>query len=471
MNFRRFGAVLQQLRQKFFPAGQVGEFSVKLGFEAGVEDFLEARAGGEAGGDDVAAQDNRRGDIARDCEFRRAFEQPLAAAGFVGRERAGGPSGRPRPPARGGRCGRLFWRGGARRCRRPCSASARAGACGRAPAGRTLSMSSLCCVSRASKRQRRRFARGLVAERADVPVGLVRCRRGFAEVVAQHREADDQILPGVAGAARGKGVEAVQGVNPHVAFGMPLRVLRAADERGEFREKFDPAAGAQKFQPERGFSSLSPKVSAIPRTRARWKCRPWSASRTARRSPARRRVRSARRVASRAARAAGPRQSARWCGAKFSRADRPTPLKGSISSRVSGSHEMALRVKSRRAAASRNDMAGSASTAKSVCSGPVRRSRRGSEISSSSPRIFSTPKLLPTVMTGIGRRDEFFEVRRFEAENLQVRIFGGLPEQGVAHASADQQCPPARRVDALRQVGDNRRPIQPARGQWTDYQA
>ena len=55
---------------------------------------------------------------------------------------------------------------------------------------------------------------------------------GFTEVVAQHRQTDDEILVRIPGSRAGESVHAVQGMRPDVTFRVPFRVLRTSVERG-----------------------------------------------------------------------------------------------------------------------------------------------------------------------------------------------------------------------------------------------
>lgn len=91
------------------------------------------------------------------------------------------------------------------------------------------------------------FALLFVAEGADVAVAVF-SGGGFAEVVAEDGEADHEVFAGIAEAFAGEGVEAVEGVDPDVAFGVPFGVLGAADEGVEFGVMADPAGVVQKAE-------------------------------------------------------------------------------------------------------------------------------------------------------------------------------------------------------------------------------
>ena len=89
---------------------------------------------------------------------------------------------------------------------------------------------SLVVREAAQKRQARTGAGLVVPETADMAGDRVgRSGRGLAEVVADDRKADDQVLSPVARPAPRKCVEAELGVLPDVAFGMPCGILPAAD--------------------------------------------------------------------------------------------------------------------------------------------------------------------------------------------------------------------------------------------------
>lgn len=64
---------------------------------------------------------------------------------------------------------------------------------------------------------------------------------GFSEIMAEDRKSNNEILAGIADPFGGKRVEAVEGMGPDIAFGMPLRILRAVDQGGEFRIIPDPS--------------------------------------------------------------------------------------------------------------------------------------------------------------------------------------------------------------------------------------
>lgn len=97
------------------------------------------------------------------------------------------------------------------------------------------------------KASRRGLSFRFVAARRDASkVG--RGRRRFAEIVTEDAEADDQIVVMIAGAFPGKPVQAVECMDPDIAFRVPDGVLLAALERCEFRIEAESAAVAQELQ-------------------------------------------------------------------------------------------------------------------------------------------------------------------------------------------------------------------------------
>src|SRR5829696_7576327 len=85
-------------------------------------------------------------------------------------------------------------------------------------------------------------------------------RRRLAQIVAEDCKPDDQIVLSLAGAFLGEPVQAVQGMNPDVAFRMPERILLAALENGEFWMKPEPAAVAQELKAQRGLHALDQQL-------------------------------------------------------------------------------------------------------------------------------------------------------------------------------------------------------------------
>ena len=140
---------------------------------------------------------------------------------------------------------------------------------------------------------------------------------------------------------------------------MPLRLLRAADERLQLRKQLGDDAEIQREReadrrPRREQQLLDLAPDALGRQIVE---RNLAAERAL--SPVRARTRSARRTARRAARAGCRRRTSRGSTTRSSRRSRsPRPSNGSRYSPVSGSHEIALMVKSRRRAASAIDIAG-----------------------------------------------------------------------------------------------------------------
>ena len=85
-----------------------------------------------------------------------------------------------------------------------------------------------------------------VAARRDA--SKVSCgRRRFAEIVTEDAEAYDQIVVLIAGTFRGEPVQAVERMDPDIAFRVSNGILLAALERREFRVKAEPAAVAQEL--------------------------------------------------------------------------------------------------------------------------------------------------------------------------------------------------------------------------------
>ena len=172
-------------------------------------------------------------------------------------------------------------------------------------------------------------------------------------------------------------------VRPDVAFGMPLRILRAVVERDHLGQQlFDHAQLARQREADRRalghqqqLLELAPdslRRQVVERDR-RGRCS---------RSPAPASARSGPRTAAPAARAASRRRSApdpRRAG-PVRRGPRGRS-NGSRYSPVSGSHAIALMVKSRRRAASSIGIDGSPSTANPLCPRPLFDSRRGSATS------------------------------------------------------------------------------------------
>ena len=85
-----------------------------------------------------------------------------------------------------------------------------------------------------------------VAARRDASK-VSRGRRRFAEIVTEDAEAYDQIVVVISGAFHGEPVQAVERVDPDIAFWVPDGILLAALERREFRVEAEPAAVAQEL--------------------------------------------------------------------------------------------------------------------------------------------------------------------------------------------------------------------------------
>ena len=231
----------------------VGEGAVELGLEAGVEPDLELRRGRVAERDQVAAHEDRtrtRGGEAQALGLRREPAQLLARlrvvpdlrpASLVVRlchadQAVDAPDAQGQPPD-----------GGVARVRLP--------ECERLHVVRDerrhLLQDPLLVREAAQEGKRRLHARKVVPGRTEAPAQPAR-RRRLAEVVAENREADDQILVRIALTARppfdappGKGVEAEARMVPDIPFRMPRPVLAAADEAVQFGVVAHPVRRAQ----------------------------------------------------------------------------------------------------------------------------------------------------------------------------------------------------------------------------------
>ena len=192
---------------------------------------------------------------------------------------------------------------------------------------------------------------------------IERGRRRLAEVVADRAEHHGDR----AAADRGRRslarlVDHHQRVRPHVAFGMPLRLLLAADERPHLgQHAVDRRRGrARARSRSTAASAWSSSFSISPQIRSAGRSSSGMRAAQRRGVVVERRTRSARRTASRAARAGCRRRTSRDRRRAAARRSRsPRPSNGSSYAPVSGSHAMALIVKSRRRAASAIDIDGS----------------------------------------------------------------------------------------------------------------
>ncbi len=149
-----------------------------------------------------------------------------------------------------------------------------------------------------------------------------------------------------------------------------------------------------------------------------------------------------RQTARRAARAGCRRQSApdrRPAGAGPSRSARPP--NGSMCSPVSGSRPMALMVKSRRRAASANDIPGSPSTGEAAMSAAGLRLAPGQRHVDGADLV--DRKALAHRLDPPEPREQRRQVRRRDAEDLEVEVLGVEPEQPVAHEPAHDPGPAA----------------------------
>ena len=305
-------------------------------------------------------------------------------------------------------------------------------------------------VEAVEQRRGRRHAGFFVPQRPDAAVDD-RGGRRLAQVVT-HRAEHHRDLPGarqVVDAGAGL-VDHHQRVDPDVAFGVPLGFLRAADQGQQFREQAcDDLEVERERQPQRGGGGAHAAASRSRPRYARPEGRRAECRRAAPGSPGRPEARIVRQTARRAGRAGCRRRSApdrRRAGACASRSARPA--NGSLCSPVRGSRPMALMVKSRRRAASANDMRGSPSTEKPRCPRPVFDSRRGSATSTAADLVHR--KALAHRLDPPEAREQRRQVRRGDAEDLEIEILGVEAEQPVAHE-------PAHDPGAATGLGDRRR--------------
>ena len=99
------------------------------------------------------------------------------------------------------------------------------------------------------KTERRLTSFDVMSETADPPLLRIKSRRRrLAEVMARHRESNDQVLVPVSKSPAGKGVKAKLRVLPHVTFRMPFGILLAADETFQLGEIPNPSRLAQEFK-------------------------------------------------------------------------------------------------------------------------------------------------------------------------------------------------------------------------------
>ena len=221
-------------------------------------------------------------------------------------------------------------------------------------------------VEAIEKRGGRRDAFLLVVQRADAAVDEGR-RRRLAEIVRHRAEHDDELIGTIEIVdALPRLVDHHQRMHPHVALRMPFRLLLASDERLQLRKQLiDDAELERERETDRG-----PAWRAAAAFRFLPRCAPAADRRGGSRGTApscRRRAsaRSARRTGPRAARAGCRRRTCpRSTAFRILSSRSCAAVNGSRYSSVSGSHEMALTVKSRRRAASSIDIDGSPSTMK-----------------------------------------------------------------------------------------------------------
>ena len=221
------------------PLFERANFAIELPLENLLEDLAHARPGRDAERDEMAAQDDRLGRRVLDTERARTFDEPVHRGAI---ERTGSAvTVRLREPGQQLEVDFL------------CEAPERAVAHGhrrllerarfevmgdqtkdRAP---DVVAVQRVHVQPVEQRRRRRDARLFVARGSDASVDERRCR-GFAEVVAECRQhhrhrraAFEAVQP------RPCFVNHHQRMHPDVAFRMPLRFLRAADERAPARAR------------------------------------------------------------------------------------------------------------------------------------------------------------------------------------------------------------------------------------------
>ena len=222
-------------------------------------------------------------------------------------------------------------------------------------------------------------------DRSDAAVEERR-RRRLAEVVADRAEHDGELLgPRQIVDARARLIDDLQRVHPDVAFGMPLRFLRAADERVQLgKQLLDDAELERQREADRRPRREQQLLDFAPDALGRQiveRNRRGTDSRVASSSVE---VEPRRELDAPAARAGCRRRTSpdrRRAAGGGSRS--PRPSNGSRYSSVSGSQEIALIVKSRRRAASSIVIDGSPVTSKPRWPRPDFDSRRGSDTSMS----------------------------------------------------------------------------------------
>ena len=251
-----------------------------------------------------------------------------------------------------------------------------------------------------------------------------------------------------------RAVDHHQRVNPDVAFGMPFRLLLAADER---------------------HASRAARCSTTPRSQReresdRWPRRlqqqllqfapdPFGRQIVEPDPPAQfggllvERELEACGELHRAQHAQAVVAERRGSTTRSSRRSRsPRPSNGSTYSPVSGSHEIALMVKSRRRAASSSDMNGSPRTSKPLWPRPCFDSRRGSATSIADaigPDNFVDRKALPDGLDATERGEQRGQRSRGDAEHFQVDVLAGIRASGfgirtrargtISHPAADDE--------------------------------
>ena len=226
---------------------------------------------------------------------------------------------------------------------------------------------------------------------------------------------------------------------------MPLRILRARRQRLELRpaaarRRRDRGPGAGRST---GASARSSSFSTSPQMRSAGR----SSSGVARHTrPSSSSTRHSNRAANCSARSTRRLSSPNVCASTIrstrrSRSARP-PC-GSRYSPVSGSQPIALMVKSRRRAASSNGSDGSPWTSKPVV--PAADLRFAARQRHVEALHLEDGEALANGVDRSPLPEQRLQVAGRQPEHLEVEVLGGMAEQRVAHAAADDQARPPRR--------------------------
>lgn len=233
-------------------AGRIGKFTVELGFVAGVENWRERRAGGNAERKEMAAENERfRGGIVH-AESVGAGTEPCGGAPKVG--------------IRVGSAAHGIGRADAEKTVDSADAASEAADSSvgstAAPNGNWLhvagnkgknTVDEFAKIGHSLEKALRR-SNAFAIVPVCVPSAVFLRKSGgrrLPEVVTENGETDNEIFKIVVygGAFAGKGVEGCERVVPDVAFGMPGRILRNADESSKLGKVANPAAVAKETEP------------------------------------------------------------------------------------------------------------------------------------------------------------------------------------------------------------------------------